>query len=194
MNRQNLEVAPTLLKAAQLVARRPLGVLWIQFQVVFFSVATLGILTGPLMVGLFRVYGNYVQTNEWRPEALWGNRTRTNILAGLVYVAFVLVLFNARYLGGKIFWVLAALVFTLIWFYTFQILAAHQVSWRKAFVEGFDILIAKGLPQHVLLAGIFWLLTQIPLGKISLPLEGFFWLVLGSFSSMVRAVAYSTKD
>lgn len=53
-------------------------------------VFSLGTLTGPMQVGLFRVLVGYARDGTWQPQQLWGNTTLSNLYGGIVFLAIQL--------------------------------------------------------------------------------------------------------
>jgi len=176
----------------------PLGVLWLQLQATLVSIFTLGVLAGPMQVGLFSVLLHYVRTGEWKPERLWGHVARQNVLAGLVYVAFGLAVLvvglpfaQTSPALSTLFNFATLLVVNLVWFYTFLFMTEQPMHWTAAIRKGWDLMQRGGLLAHVILIAVLQLLNSLPTDTVPIPIQAVILLVLFTFATLNQSVAYA---
>lgn len=192
-----LDIVKVLIHSFGLLARHPVGIVWLLVQALLVSIFTLGFLAGPMQVGVYTVLVRYARTGEWNPEALWGHTTGHNITAGVVFVASALAAFIVglptsvpnpwlasllSYLG------LAAI--NLLWFYTFQIMVDDDQTWPSAIRKGWDLMQQGGLLNHLWLIAILESLILVSTLSTWIPLQISMYLLLLGFSTVARAVAY----
>ncbi len=192
-----LRVGQVLSRSVGLLARHPLGIVWLLVQALLVSIFTLGILAGPMQVGLYTVLMRYARTGAWQPEALWGNTTGHNIVAGIVFVTSALAAFvvglpftvpNAAVASVLSFVGLFAI--NLLWFYAFQIMVDDDQTWPKAMRKGWDLMQQGGPWNHLLLIAILESLVLVSTLSTWIPLQITMYLLLLGFSTVARAVAY----
>ncbi len=192
-----LKLSQVLTRSFGLLAQHPLGIVWLLIQALLVSVFTLGLLAGPMQVGVYTVLMRYARTGEWRPEALWGNTTGHNIAAGIVFVASAV----AAFVVGLPFTVpdaaLASVLsfvglfaINLLWFYTFQIMVDDDQVWPNAMRKGWDLMQQGGLGNHLLLIAILESLVLVSTLSTWIPFQTAMYLLLLGFSTVARAVAY----
>jgi hypothetical protein len=192
-----LRVGQVLTRSFGLLAQHPLGVVWLLIQALLVSVFSLGLLAGPMQVGVYTVLMRYARTGEWRPEALWGNTTGHNMAAGLVFVTTALAAFvvglpltvpHAALASILSFAGLFAI--NLLWFYAFQIMVDDDQVWPNALRKGWDLMQHGGLGNHLLLIAILESLILISTLSTWIPFQIAMYLLLLGFSTVARAVAY----
>lgn len=192
-----LNVSQVLSRSFQLFMHNPLGILWLQLQAIVISAVTLGILAGPMQVGVYSVLLGYIRRGEWQPGELWGKTTRQNILAGLVYVAFFLAVLvvglpfsQAAPWIALIFGFVTALAVNLIWFYTFQVLTDQSMHWIPAIRRGWDLMQQGGFFAHFWLIVFLQFLNSLPTDTVPIPIQAIILLVLFTYATLCQAVAY----
>ncbi len=192
-----LEIGKVLTRSFGLLAQHPLGIVWLLIQALLVSLFTLGLLAGPMQVGLYTVLIRHARTGVWHPEALWGHTSGHNMVAGMVFVTSALAAFvvglpvavpNA--LLASLLGYLGLMAINLLWFYTFQIMVDDEQTWPKAIRKGWDLMQQGGLGQHLLLIAILEALVLISTLSTRLPLQISMYLLLLGFSTVARAVAY----
>ncbi|RDI95675.1 hypothetical protein DV704_05195 [Meiothermus sp. QL-1] len=189
-----LPLGPVLAQSLRLLLQRPLGVLALLGQALLVSLASLGLLTGPMQVGIYRVLLGYIREGVWRPEALWGGFSPQALVGGVVFAASSLAAFAV---GGPLLephplpGLLGQGVLQLLWFYTFQLMADRALPWPTALRQGWRMLGQGGLGRHLLLAGaleaLAFLSTLLPWP----PLQLAAYLLLLGWATVVKAVAYA---
>lgn len=192
-----LNLGRVLTRSFGLLAQHPFGIIWLLIQALLVSVFTLGVLAGPMQVGIYMVLMRYARTGEWQPEVLWGNTTGHNIAAGIVFVASAVAAFvvglpftvpNAALASVLSFMGLAAI--NLLWFYTFQIMVDDDQIWPNAIRKGWDLMQQGGLGNHLLLIAILESLVLVSTLSTLVPFQVVMYLLLLGFSTVARAVAY----
>lgn len=88
-----LNIAQVLTRSFGLLAAHPFGIVWVLVQALLVSIFTLGLMAGPMQVGVYTVLIHYARTGNWNPESLWGHTNAHNIVAGIVFVASALAAF-----------------------------------------------------------------------------------------------------
>ncbi|RIH81667.1 hypothetical protein Mlute_02731 [Meiothermus luteus] len=192
-----LEPGQVLAQSLGLLARRPLGVLGLLAQALLVSLLSLGLLTGPMQVGVYAVLLDYARGGPWQPQGLWGHLTLRHLVAGWVYGASVLAVFwvglspvapQPSLAAGLGFVGMVAV--QLLWFYTFQIMTESPIPWPEALRQGWGLVLRGGLLRHLgLIALLEGLILLAPLLGW-LPLQFAAYLALLGLSTLVRAVAY----
>ncbi|GIW24244.1 hypothetical protein [Meiothermus sp.] len=192
-----LNIGQVLSRSLGLLAQHPVGIVWLLVQALLVSVLTLGLLSGPMQVGVYTVLMRYARTGEWNPEALWGNTTGHNIVAGIVFGASALAAFvvglplavpNAL-LASLLGYVSLAAI-NLLWFYTFQIMVDDDQTWPRAIRKGWDLMQQGGILNHLLLIAILESLVLVSTLSTWIPFQIVMYLLLLGFSTVARAVAY----
>lgn len=192
-----LNVGRVLSRSFRLLAQHPVGIVWLLVQALMVSVFSLGLMAGPMQVGVYTVLMRYARTGVWNPEALWGNPTAHNIVAGIVFVASTLAAFvvglpiavpNA--LLASLLGYLGLAAINLLWFYTFQIMVDDDQTWPKAIRKGWDLMQQGGLLKHILLIAILESLVLVSTLSTWLPFQVTMYLLLLGFSTVARTVAY----
>jgi len=192
-----LRIGQVLTRSFRLLAQHPIGIVWLLIQALLVSIFTLGIMAGPMQVGVYTVLVHYARTGAWNPEALWGNTTRHNIVAGIVFVASALAAFVVGLpvavpdpLLASLLSYLGLVAINLLWFYTFQIMADDDQTWPRAIRKGWDLMQQGGLGSHLLLIAILELLILVSTLSTWIPFQVAVYLLLLGFSTVARAVAY----
>jgi len=192
-----LNVRIVLGHSLSLLAQHPIGIIWLLVQALLVSLFSLGLLAGPMQVGLYTVLMHYTRTGEWRPEALWSHTTRHNMAAGVVFVAsagaaFVVGLPVAvpNTVVASMLSFLGLVTINLLWFYTFQTMVDDDQTWPQAIRKGWDLMQQGGVLQHLVLIAILESLVLISTLSTLLPLQVAMYLLLLGFSTVARAVAY----
>ncbi|MCS7069039.1 MAG: hypothetical protein RMK51_03695 [Meiothermus sp.] len=192
-----LDLGQVLTRSFGLLAQHPLGIVWLLVQALLVSVCTLGLMAGPMQVGVYTVLMRYARTGQWNPEALWGNTTGHNMVAGIVFGASALAAFvvglpvtvpNALLASVLGYAGLAAI--NLLWFYTFQIMVDDDQTWPRAIRKGWDLMQQGGLLKHLLLIAILESLVLVSTLSTWVPFQVVMYLLLLGFSTVARAVAY----
>ena len=192
-----LDIGGVLTRSFGLLAQHPVGIVWLLVQALLVSVFTLGLMAGPMQVGVYNVLARYARTGAWNPEALWGNTTGHNIVAGIVFVTSALAAFvvglplaapNPLLASLLSYGGLAAI--NLLWFYTFQIMVDDNQTWPRAIRKGWDLMQQGGLGRHFLLIAVLELLVLVSTLSTWIPLQIAMYLLLLGFSTLARAVAY----
>ncbi len=192
-----LDIGRVLVRSFGLLAQHPLGIIWLLVQALLVSVFTLGIMTGPMQVGVYTVLMRYARTGVWGPEALWANTTGHNMVAGVVFAATALAAFVVGlplaspnvFLASVLSFVGLAAI-NLLWFYTFQIMVDQDQTWPRAMRKGWDLMQQGGLGRHFLLVVILESLILVSTLTMLVPLQLGMYLLLLGFSTVARAVAY----
>lgn len=192
-----LNIGQVLTRSFGLFAQHPVGIVWLLVQALLISVFTLGLMAGPMQVGVYTVLMRYARTGHWNLQALWGNSTGHNIVAGIVFVASALAAFvvglpvavpNA--LLASLLGYLSLAAINLLWFYTFQIMVDDDQTWPKAIRKGWDLMQQGGLLNHLLLIAILESLVLVSTLSTWIPFQIVMYLLLLGFSTVARAVAY----
>ncbi|GEM84497.1 MAG: hypothetical protein KatS3mg074_623 [Meiothermus sp.] len=192
-----LDIGRALTRSFGLLAQHPVGIVWLLVQALLVSIFTLGLMAGPMQVGVYTVLMRYARTGQWDPQALWGNTTGHNIVAGIVFVTSALAAFvvglpvavpNA--LLASLLGYLGLAAINLLWFYTFQIMVDDDQTWPKAIRKGWDLMQQGGLLNHLLLIAILESLVLVSTLSTWLPFQVAMYLLLLGFSTVARAVAY----
>lgn len=192
-----LDIGGVLVRSFGLLAQHPMGIVWLLIQALLVSVFTLGIMTGPMQVGVYTVLTRYARTGVWNPEALWGNTTVHNIVAGIVFATTVLAAFvvglpvaSPNIFLASVLSFVGLVAINLLWFYTFQIMVDHDQTWPRAIRKGWDLMQRGSLGHHFLLVMILESLILVSTLSMLVPLQLAIYLLLLGFSTVARAVAY----
>ncbi len=160
-------------------------------------VFSLGTLTGPMLVGLYRVLLAYTREGTWQPEQLWGKTTLNNLYGGIVYFAMLFAVFligipvsNASEPVALLVNFVAYGVIRLLWFYTFQILSDHDQPWTSALRKGWNLQ-SSSLGAHLLLTLLLNLLLFLPTDTAGWVLQFLVLLIVSGFSVLAQTVAYA---
>lgn len=193
-----LNIAQVLTRSFGLLAEHPFGIVWVLVQALLVSIFTLGLMTGPMQVGVYTVLIRYARTSNWSPESLWGHTSPHNIVAGIVFVASALAAFAVGLPIAVPHTLLAAILsyvglaaINLLWFYTFQIMVDDDQPWPRAIRKGWDLMQQGGLGKHLLLIAILESLVLISTLSTWIPFQITIYLLLLGFSTVARAVAYA---
>lgn len=193
-----LNIAEVLTRSFGLLAKHPVGIVWLLVQALLVSLFTLGLLAGPMQIGVYTVLIRYARTGQWTPEALWGQVNSHNVVAGVVFVASALAAFvvglpvavpNALLAAVLSYLGLAAI--NLLWFYTFQIMVDDDQPWPRAIRKGWDLIQQGGLLNHLLLIAILESLVLVSTLSTWIPFQVVMYALLLGFSTVARAVAYT---
>lgn len=193
-----LNIAQVLTRSFGLLAEHPFGIVWVLVQALLVSIFTLGLMAGPMQVGVYTVLLHYARTGNWNPESLWGHTNTHNIVAGIVFVASALAAFAVglpiavpNTLLAAIFSYVGLAAINLLWFYTFQIMVDDDQPWPRAIRKGWDLMQQGGLGKHLLLIAILESLVLISTLSTWIPFQIAMYLLLLGFSTVARAVAYA---
>lgn len=193
-----LHIGQVLARSFKLLVRHPLGIIWLMVQALLVSIFSLGLMAGPMQVGLYTVLLRYVRSGDWNPEALWGKATMDNTMAGMVFAASALAAFAVGMpvavpnpLLASVLSYVGLVAFHLLWFYTFQVIADDDQVWPKAIRKGWDLMQRGGLGQHFLLIAILELLVLVSTLGTQVPFQVATYLLLLGFSTVARTVAYA---
>ncbi len=192
-----LNTGEVITRSIGLLAQHPIGIVWLLVQALLTSAFTLGLMAGPMQVGVYTVLMRYARTGQWNPQALWGNTTSHNIVAGIVFVASALAAFVVglpvavpNTLLASLLGYLSLAAINLLWFYTFQIMVDDDQTWPKAIRKGWDLMQQGGLLNHLLLIAILESLVLVSTLSTWIPFQIVMYLLLLGFSTVARAVAY----
>lgn len=193
-----LSLGQVLSRSFGLLAQHPFGIVWLLIQALLVSVFTLGVMAGPMQVGVYTVLLRYTRTREWNPEAVWGHTNWNNISAGVVFVASVVAAFMVGLPFATPDAVLSSVLsflglgaINLLWFHTFQIMVDFHQTWPSAMRKGWDLMQKGGLVNHLLLIAILESLILVSTLFMWIPLQIAMYLLLLGFSTVARAVAYA---
>ncbi|GIW27972.1 MAG: hypothetical protein KatS3mg070_1335 [Meiothermus sp.] len=193
-----LNIVQVLSRSVGLLAQHPVGIVWLLVQALLVSVFTLGLMAGPMQVGIYTVLVRYARTGLWNPEALWGHTNAHNIGAGIVFVASTLAAFVVglpiavpNTLLAAVLSYLGLAAINLLWFYTFQIMVDDDQAWPGAIRKGWDLMQQGGLLNHLVLIAILESLVLVSTLSTWIPFQIVVYLLLLGFSTVARAVAYT---
>jgi hypothetical protein len=192
-----LNIGNVLTRSFRLLAQHPLGIVWLLVQALLVSIFTLGVMAGPMQVGVYTVLMRYARSGVWSPEEIWGKSTGHNMVAGIVFVATALGAFVVglpfavpHTLLAAVLGFLGLVAINLLWFHTFQIMVDDDQTWPRAIRKGWDLMQQGGLGGHFLLIALLESLVLVSTLTQVVPLQIAMFLLLLGFSTLARAVAY----
>jgi hypothetical protein len=195
-----LSVFQVLAKATPLFFQQPLPILWLVFASLMVSLLSLGLLAGPMQVGLYRALLHRLRAGAWDPGLLWdrANINTYTVSAGIIFAVLLvaLVLFGRPLQGLSPLLLVAfnfatGLVLNLLWFYTFQVLADQPQLWAKAMRRSWQLMHKGGWGPHILLGSLLTLLTLLPTESVEPFLQILVTIILLSYANLTQTVAYS---
>jgi hypothetical protein len=196
-----LSVRQVLARTTALFFQQPLPILWLVFASLSLSLLSLGLLAGPMQVGLYRSLLHRIRQGVWDVGLLWdrANINAYTLPAGLVFAVLLvaLVVFgrpleNLSQIALTAFNFVTGLVLNLLWFYTFQVMADQPQPWVAAMRKGWQLMQSGGWRTHILLAGLLTLLTLLPTDAVEPVLQILVTIILLSYANLAQTVAYAT--
>ena len=195
-----LRLPQVLAATTALFFQQPLPTLWLVFASLTVSLLSLGLLAGPMQVGLYRSLLRRIRQGSWDLGLLWdrANINAYSIPAGLIFAVLLvaLVVFgrplgNLSPLALTAFNFVTGLVLNLLWFYTFQVLADRPQLWIAAMRRGWQLMQKGGWRAHILLGGLLTLLTLFPTDSVEPFLQILVTIILLSFANLAQTMAYA---
>ncbi|PZA06157.1 hypothetical protein DNA98_14935 [Meiothermus sp. Pnk-1] len=174
--------------------RQPLGILGCSALALLLSLLSLGLLFGPLQVGLAKVLLRLARDGVWEPQAQWSEFRWNTWVAGVLFlglfVAPTLALPIRDDISGQIAAFFYQGVVALFWFYTFTLMADTKRRWWEALRESWHLVRDHGPWGHVALVLLAILGGYFPTGPAP-DLLGLVILVLFvGLSTLGQVVAY----
>lgn len=194
-----LSIAQVLAKATPLFFQQPLPILWLVFASLMVSLLSLGLLAGPMQVGLYRALLHRLRTGTWELGLLWdrANINPYSVSAGLIFAVLLVALIifgrpleNLAAILLTAFNFVTGLVLNLLWFYTFQVLADQPQPWIPAMRKGWQLMQKGGWGAHILLGSLLTLLTLLPTDTVGPFMQIVVTIILLSFANLSQTVAY----
>lgn len=194
-----LNIFLVLSQTMRLILAYPLGVLGITLLALLATVASLGVLTGAMAVGLAKVFLLLAREGRWQPQELWGKTNRNSLYAGWASIGMlvgymVLLLAADKYYAGFTEEVgfLAGLLLGLVWFYPFVLMADAGLVWRQALAKNWRLIRKGGVLAHVLLAALLEAIQLLPTDKVNVVVQLMVLVLLFAIPAVAQCVAYAS--